>query len=276
MSEEEKAEQVEETTTPVLNGDGTPEVTPETVVVEPPEPGSIEYTKAVEEKIGKVKSQQYKAEAERDLWKQKADQLEAQGQTPAIPQTPVSTFAEPEPVDTAYDDYNQYIKDLASWQVKKEQAIFIANSAQQEAVTRQQKIESNFKGKVESSEILTDHPDFYEKIRFVNLVPHVQEAVLTSDIGPTLAFHLANNPEVMRDLNTDTPLVAARKLGAIEARLSGKVDKKTVSTTPSPITPVSTSTSAITEDNPKDINDWMKKRKERELAKLTKQLNGEP
>jgi hypothetical protein len=105
-------------------------------------------------------------------------------------------------------------------------------------------------------------------------VPGIHEAVLTSEKGPELALHLANNPEIMRELNSLPPLVAARKLGTIEATLSRKVEKKTVSNAPDPLTPVNTDTSAVTEENPKDINDWMKKRKERELAKITEQVNG--
>ena len=78
----------------------------------------------------------------------------------------------------------------------------------------------------------------------------------------------------MRDLNTLSPLVAARRLGGIEAKLSGKIEKKTVSNAPDPLKTVNTDTSVVTEDNPKDITDWMKKRKERELAKIKQSIEG--
>jgi len=72
---EEIPEGIEEQTTPSVVNDGETSVeTPEEV--KPLEPGDIKYTEAVEKKIGKVKSQQYKAEAERDLYKQRLEQLE--------------------------------------------------------------------------------------------------------------------------------------------------------------------------------------------------------
>lgn len=274
---EEQIVPPEETTTPEVDGIETPEVQVETPVQEPvenPEPGTVEYTQAVEKKIGKVKSQQYRAEAERDLLKQRLDEYEKKAATPATPVDPVSTFKEPEPSEGVYDDYNQYIKDLASWQFRKEQAIHQANSVQQEAISNANKIETDFKGMVDSSKILEDHPDFYEKMRFVNLVPGIKEAVLTSEKAPELALHLANNPEIMRDLNSLSPLVAAKKLGAIEAKLLGKVEKKIVSGAPSPISPVATSTGVVAEDNPKDVNEWMKKRNQRELNKITENVQG--
>ena len=276
MSEEEVVP-TEQTTTPVVDGIETPVVQEETPASEPeksPEPGSVEYTQAVEKKIGKVKSQQYKAEAERDLYKQRVADLENKSQAPATPDVPVSTFAEAEPVENSYEDFNQYIKDLSSWQFRKEQATIQANTAQQDQVSRSNKMESDFTNMVNQSKILDEHPDFYDKMRFVNLAPGIRETVLTSEKAPELALHLANNPEIMRDLNSLAPLVAAKKLGAIESKLSGKVEKKTVSNAPTPVTPVDTTSSVVTEDSPKDVADWMKKRNERELAKIKQNVEG--
>lgn len=271
---DEPIEKVKEEAIPSkVDGVETPEATP-AEEVKPPEPGTIEYTKAVEERIGKVKSETYKAVAERDVYKQRIEQLEAEKATPAKPAESVSTFTEPEPERLNYEDDDGFVKGLASWQFRKEQAAYEANIAQQNALDARNKMETDFNAKVSKVEMLKDHPDFYEKMRFVNLVPGILEAVLTSEKAPELALHLANNPEIMRDLNTLSPLVAARKLGGIEAKLSGKIEKKTVSTAPDPLKPVNTDTSVVTEDNPKDIKDWMKKRKERELAKIKQSVEG--
>ena len=272
MSEEKNVEETKEKSTPlVTDGNETPEVKPEEV--KSPEPGSIEYTKAVEERIGKVTGKVYAAEAERDLYKQRVDQLEAEKVKPAE-QVQTPAFTEIEPEESTFEDNASYVKALASWQFRKEQVTHDANTAQQTVVNNRAKMEGDFHKKVSESDILKEHPDFYDKMRFVNLIPSLHEAVLTSEKGPELTLHLANNPEIMRELNTLSPLVAARKLGTIEAKLSGKVEKKTVTDAPDPLTPVNTNTSAVTEDNPKDIKDWMKKRKDRELAKIKQNVEG--
>ncbi len=274
MSEEIVEEVQEESTPSPVDGVETPEVEPETVVDETPKPGSIEYTKAVEERIGKVTAKTYKAEAERDLYKQRLEQIEAENAKPVTQTTTEQTYNEPEPIESSYEDYNAYIKDVASWQFRKEQANYEANQSKQRAVDSQAKMESDFNTRVRESGIQEEHPDFYDQMKVVNLVPGILEAVLTSEKGPELAIHLANNPDVMRDINTLPPLVAARKLGSLEAKLSGEVKKKTVSKTPEPLTTVNTDTNVTTDDNPKDINEWMKKRRERELAKITQKVNG--
>jgi len=274
---DEPIEEVTEEAIPSNNGVETPvlqEETPASEPVEPPQPGTPEYTEAVEKRIGKVKSQQYKAEARAEILQQELDRINSQQTASQTPVAPTVNFNEVEPAEASYDDYNKYIKDLASWQFHKEHATYTANANQQSIQEKAVKMEKDFNSMVAESKIVDDHPDFYDKMRFVNLVPGIRETVLTSEKAPELAMHLANNPELMRDLNSLDPLVAARKLGAIEAKLSGKIGKKTVTSAPQPLSPVSTEGGAIIEDSPKNIDDWMKKRREQKLAKITQNVNG--
>ena len=82
MAENENIEEVKEDAIPSDNGVETPEVQEETPItqepVEPPKPVSIEYTKAVEEKIGKVTGRAYKAEAKAELLEQRLRDIETQ------------------------------------------------------------------------------------------------------------------------------------------------------------------------------------------------------
>jgi len=225
MSEENIEEVKEEAIPSAVDGGETSAVIPDEV--KPPEPGSIEYTKAVEDRIGKVTKKAYQAEARAELFEKRVQELESQTAKPVeTPQAP--SFSEPEPQEASYEENSQYVKDLASWQFRKEQTAFTANMTQQDSLNKRNQMESEFKTRVSESKIIDDHPDFYDKMRFVNLSPSIHEIVLTSDKGPELALHLAENPDIMRDLNSISPLVAARKLGIIEAKLSGKVEKKTV------------------------------------------------
>ncbi len=268
MLEDTVEEVAEESTPQPVDAAESAEVEQE---AQPPEPGSIEYTKAVEERIGKITAKTYKAEAERDLYRQRLEALENAKKEPVAPKV---DFTESEPQEHDFDDYTSYVKSVASWQFRKERAEYEAKSVQRDVQNRVAKLESDFKTRAEQSKILVEHPDFYERISYINVTPDLQEVLLTSEYGPQLALHLASNPELMRELNTVSPVVAAKKLGIIEAKISTNITKKKVSSAPDPLSPVNTDTAVKTEDNPKDINDWMKKRKERELAKITQKVNG--
>lgn len=65
----------------------------------------------------------------------------------------------------------------------------------------------------------------------------VRDLVLDSEDGPALAYFLAKNPKITKDLNSLTPLQAAKQLGQIEASLSRPQRKAT--SAPPPVTPPS-------------------------------------
>ena len=268
--EDEKVEEVKEESTTSTDDTQVSEVTTEEA--QAPEPGSIEYTKAVEERIGKVTKSRYQAEAERDLYKKRVEELESRGTNQLEKQ--VTVFNEAEPQETAYENYSDYVKALSSWQFRKEKVETDALTAHQREQNRLDELERGFYEKVRESKIELEHPDFHDKIKLVSLAHGLSDTVLASDKAPELALHLANNPEIIRELNSQSPLVAAKKLGIIEAKLSSKVKTKTTSSAPDPLNTVDTDTNVTTEQNPKDINAWMAKRKERELAKIKQNIEG--
>ena len=86
-------------------------------------------------------------------------------------------------------------------------------------------------------------PDFNAKLSDPNFVqtfkqsPSVQEAVLTSDNGPAMAYYLASNPQVAQEIASLSPVMAGMKLAGIESKLSAPVSVKPTNT-PEPIKPV--------------------------------------
>ena len=51
------------------------------------------------------------------------------------------------------------------------------------------------------------------------VAPYITDAILTSDRGPEVAYHLAKNPALAEKLNRLSPIAAAREIGRIEAAL---------------------------------------------------------
>lgn len=62
--------------------------------------------------------------------------------------------------------------------------------------------------------------------------PDVARMVLESDKSALLEYHLAKHPDIIADLNSMSPTQAARRIGAIEARLSLPKPKTTTSAPP--------------------------------------------
>lgn len=66
---------------------------------------------------------------------------------------------------------------------------------------------------------------------------HVAFVIMNSAEGPEILYHLGKNPDEAQRIASLHPVLAAREIGLLEARLSGQTKPK-VSNAPSPITPV--------------------------------------
>jgi hypothetical protein len=95
----------------------------------------------------------------------------------------------------------------------------------------------------------------------VPIKPHVVEALMDADAGPSLAYHLAKNPDVAARLNAMTPTRAAIELGRIETTLTAPA-VKVPSNAPTPITPITPQASGRTVDLSKaSMEDYIAERK---------------
>lgn len=85
---------------------------------------------------------------------------------------------------------------------------------------------------------------------------HVRDLVVDSDKGPELAYFLAKNPSKAIELNTMSPLRAAREIGALETTLSRPPTKATRATPPVSAPKGGT---APPQDQNSILDAWMKK-----------------
>lgn len=66
-----------------------------------------------------------------------------------------------------------------------------------------------------------DHPDFHDKIATDLVCTDVMaDALIDSEVGPAVAYHLANNPEEARRIAALGPLAQIRAIGKIEAEVA--------------------------------------------------------
>ena len=91
------------------------------------------------------------------------------------------------------------------------------------------------------------------------------QTIQSSDIGPDLIYHLGSNPKEAERISRLSPLLQAREIGKIEARLAADPPARKTTSAPAPIAPVTArSTSAPTYDttDPRSIksmstSDWI-------------------
>ena len=88
--------------------------------------------------------------------------------------------------------------------------------------TQQNAVLSSFQ--VRENELRKQNPDYDDIIAEASNIPIknqiIADAIMMSDIGPDIRFHLAQNPDMMDKLNSMHPARAAVEIGKIEAQLS--------------------------------------------------------
>lgn len=189
---------------------------------------------------------------------------------PKEPEQPAKPAEEGEPKRENYESYEAYIEARAEWRADRKWEEKEAKKREEEAKTRtqseQQKLETSFREKAKAvAKELEDFEDVMESSD-APMTQQMADAILTSELGPKIAYHLAKNPEEAQRIATLPAARQAAEIGKLEARLEGETKKpepkKEPSKAPDPIEPVG-ARSASASDRPSDKDDietWQKKR----------------
>jgi hypothetical protein len=169
--------------------------------------------------------------------------------------------AEPKPVEenvkpqpSQFNDAFEYAEALAEWSA--EQAILNREKAEaerKEQETRQKLAESWKQREATIKADLPDYDDMIASAADVTVSDVVRDAIIESDVGPRILYHLAENPELVETLNSSSPIKALREIGKLEAKFEASETPKEAKTeaetkpsiarskAPAPISPIKTS-----------------------------------
>jgi hypothetical protein len=254
----------------------------------PTEAPKVEDDKGEKEKTGiekrfseyaqKVKAEKERADAAETNAKKLADDLQAAikrldeaGQQREAERLQAEAAADKKPDRSAFDDAESYDKALADWGVRegKRQA---AADMQKQAAEEKVKAEEEAKQRAEQeqreaaekawTDTVQAHqdraakfkevtPDYDEVINSAGEVPMtvpMRDAILSSEFGPQVAYHLAKNPEESARITALSPFQQVMEMGRLAERFSKP--KSNVSRAPAPVTPVGSSGNA----GPPDVN----------------------
>ena len=160
---------------------------------------------------------------EQRKWEREQSQRQAEAQTLRAPADvpPVDQFESPE----AYADALAY--------QKAEQLL-----AQREQARQQSAILETYHEKEE--EARTKYDDF-EQVAYNPKLPIttvMAQTIQSSDIGPEVAYYLGANPKEADRISRLAPILQAKEIGRIEAKLATDPPMKRTTSAPAPISPV--------------------------------------
>ena len=169
--------------------------------------------------------------------------------------------AEPKPVEenvkpqpSQFNDAFEYAEALAEWSA--EQAILNREKAEAERKVQEerQSVIKSWNERLET--VKADLPDYDEMIASaadISVSDAIRDAMLESEQGPRILYHLAENPELAEKLNSMSQVSALREIGKLEAKFEANITPKEAKTeaetkpsiarskAPAPITPIKTS-----------------------------------
>jgi len=187
-------------------------------------------------RINKVTADKYAEMRRADALQAKLDEL---NKTPSIEQVKA-------PVIDDFDDDDAFNQASIQHQVKQELAKQSAAQRQADSDDRSRQAADDFTQKVTKF----GKEDFFEKANSIpDLPPGVADALMQSDIGPELIYHLADHLDQADALAGMTPAAAMMELGKIHSKMTAKQNIEP-SAAPDPIQPLSSGGAISSERGP--------------------------
>ena len=133
-------------------------------------------------------------------------------------------------------------------------------------------------------ETVRDKYDDFEQVAYnpnLSVTDAMAMAIQASDIGPDVLYHLGVNPKDAQRISRMDPILQAREIGMIEARLSAEPTFKKTSNAPAPIAPVTARTAGAPTFDTTDArsvksmstSEWIEAERMRQIKKYEAQRN---
>ena len=227
----------------------------ETTTEEAPKVEKVEdpIPKGVQKRIDRAVRQKYEAEARSKMLEERVAAMESRQYAPQQQRQADDS----EPTIDKFDNFDQYVAAKAEYIAKKqiESTLTARERAQAEhrEATERTKTVDSWNKRIAAA--TAEMPDFEEVLASsdVPMTPPMQQAIMESDIGPKLAYYLANNPEEAEKIAGMSPIGAIRTLGRIEERLSNS--KPAVKSTDAPPPIRATGSNATVTKDPHKMSD---------------------
>ncbi len=225
--------------------ESTETVTPPAVVAEAKDKEPKANPK-LERRFSELTRQREQARDETRQEREKREQAEAKVRDLESRLTPPVDSVDEEPMPSAYQDAYQYAKDLSVYAANKA----LRDRDQQQAMAKAQEqrtaLMHTWATRIEATK--AELPNFVEMVESsdIRISDPVRDAILESEVGPKILYHLAEHPEVAEKLTRGSMITALREIGRLEAQFETTHERpepaKLKSKAPAPITPLRSTT----------------------------------
>ena len=180
------------------------------------------------------------AELERQLQELKAGNVQQQ--------EPEKAQVTDKPQAHQFNDAFEYAEALATWSAENALKNRDKQDADRRAGDERQKVLTSWKAKLDATK--AEIPDYEDMVASSDVIvsDQIRDAILESDLGPRILYHLAEHTDIAEKLNSMSPSSAMREIGKMEARFekaaepqTKRIEPVTRSNAPKPITPIGSS-----------------------------------
>lgn len=198
----------------------------------------------IERRFSEITKQREAARAEAQKEREAREALEArlrELEAKTNPPAPQESKAD-KPKPENFTDAFEYAEALASWTAEQTLAKRDREEQERKANEQRQLAVKAWADRVNAAK--TELPDFDDMVQSSDVVvtDPIRDAIMESDVGPKILYHLAENPEFAQKLNGMSVISALREIGKLEARFETKPQSKpsaaVKSNAPEPITPI--------------------------------------
>jgi hypothetical protein len=185
--------------------------------------------------------------------------------------------ARQQPTDIApehFETYEDYAEALAE---RKAQELLARREAEQQQ-------RAYLEAYHDREEVARDRYDDFEQVAYNPNLPVTEamaRAIQASEIGPDVLYHLGSTPSEAARISRLDPILQAREIGKIEARLSAEPLVKKTSNAPAPIAPVTARSNGAPRYDTTDprstksmsTSEWIEAERLRQIKKYEAQRN---
>jgi len=197
----------------------------------------------LERRFSEITKQREEARKEAQQERQAREALEARLAALERQPAPQAPKVDEEPQPSQFNDAFEYAKALAEFTADKRIGEMRRQDAEAKEAVERQKVIETWASKVQSAK--ASLPDFDEIVASSDVVVNddIRDAILESDVGPQILYHLAENDEIAKKIAGLNPKQALREIGKLEARFEAKETKSQAapnvrSKAPAPINPL--------------------------------------
>jgi len=165
------------------------------------------------------------------------------------PQQQQQTVSNDEPMPENYSDAFEYAKDLAKFEARRMIEAEKQQVEQAKAAERQNEVIKTWTERVQKAK--AEMPDYDQMVASSDVAIHdvLRDAIIESDVGPKILYHLAENEEYAKKVAGMPLPQALKELGKLEARYSDSPEEKSpavrTSKAPPPINPIRGATNMV-------------------------------